>query len=317
MSHRNSDGLPGIRKPASNEPLDLTLLRTFLAVHRAGSFTAAARLLGLSQPTVTTQIRSLETQLGRELFGRLPRGVAPTPVADDLAAQIAGPLDALAAVADRGHDGTGPAEPVHLAGPAELLCVRALPALAPLVEQGVRLRITTGLTDELLDGLRAGHYDLAISTVRPRGRSLTAVPLTDEEFVLVASPQWAERIGPGMVATQGPGALRGAPLVTYAEDLPIARRYWRHVFGIRLTGQAAVTVPDLRGVLSAVAAGAGITVLPRYLCQDELAAGTLVELLTPDDPPINTGYLVQRPGTSDNPHLTLVRDHLLSEARSW
>ena len=38
---------------ASAAPLDLSLLRTFLAVHRAGSFTAAARLLGLSQPTVT------------------------------------------------------------------------------------------------------------------------------------------------------------------------------------------------------------------------------------------------------------------------
>jgi hypothetical protein len=40
------------------------------------------------------------------------------------------------------------------------------------------------------------------------------------------------------------------------------RRYWRHVFGTRLGGQAAITVPDLRGVLAAVVAGAGITVLP-------------------------------------------------------
>lgn len=318
MRHRESNGLSGIQGPAPNGPLDLTLLRTFLAVHRTGSFTAAARLLGLSQPTVTTQIRTLERQLGRELFGRLPRGVAPTPVADDLAAQIADPLDALVAVAVRGQAGeSGPVDPVHLAGPAELLCTRALPALAPLIEQGVRLRVTTGLTDELLEGLRAGHSDLVIATIRPRGRSLTAVPLTDEEFVLVASAQWAERIGQDRIASEGPAALRGVPLVTYAEDLPIARRYWRHVFGTRLTGQAAVTVPDLRGVLSAVAAGAGITVLPRYLCQQELAAGTLVLLLTPDDPPINTSYLVQRPGASDNPHLALVRDRLLREAAAW
>lgn len=318
MTHRESNGSSGIQGPPPNGPLDLTLLRTFLAVHRTGSFTAAARLLGLSQPTVTTQIRSLERQLGRELFGRLPRGVAPTPVADDLAAQIADPLDALVAVAVRGQAGeSGPVDPVHLAGPAELLCTRALPALAPLVEQGVRLRVTTGLTDELLDGLRAGHSDLVIATTRPRGRSLTAVPLTDEEFVLVASAQWAQRIGQDRIAAEGPAALRGVPLVAYAEDLPIARRYWRHVFGTRLTGQAAVTIPDLRGVLSAVAAGAGITVLPRYLCQHELAAGTLVQLLTPDDPPINTGYLVQRPGASDNPHLALVRDRLLREAPAW
>ncbi|MGW7265273.1 LysR family transcriptional regulator [Streptomyces sp. NPDC054842] len=308
MPHRESDA----------SPLDLTQLRTFLAVHRAGSFTAAARLLGLSQPTVTTQMRALEEQLGRELFERQPRGVAPTAVADELAAQVAAPLDALAAVAERGGPGADQTpEPVHLAGPAELLCTRAVPALAPLTDRGVRLRVSTGLTDELLDGLRGGRFDLVIATTRPRGRSLTSAPLGDEEFVLVASPAWAERIGPERVAAEGAAALRGVPLVSYAEDLPIARRYWRHVFGVRLTGQAAVTVPDLRGVRAAVTAGAGISVLPRYLCLEELESGALVPLLSPEDPPINTAYLVRRPGAPDNPHVALVRERLLQAGRTW
>lgn len=93
--------MPHSELDTSTAPLDISLLRTFLAVHRAGSFTAAARQLGLSQPTVTTQMRSLEEQLGRELFERQPRGVVPTSVADELAAEVAAPLDALAAVADR------------------------------------------------------------------------------------------------------------------------------------------------------------------------------------------------------------------------
>jgi DNA-binding transcriptional LysR family regulator len=107
------------------------------------------------------------------------------------------------------------------------------------------------------------------------------------------------------------------PLITYAEDLPIARRYWRHVFGRRLSCPAAVTVPDLRGVLAAVTAGAGFTVLPRYLCLDQLASGALVPLHEPDDPPINTAFLVQRPGRSENADVARVRDHLLHIARSW
>ncbi|QJS14131.1 hypothetical protein HKX69_03125 [Streptomyces argyrophyllae] len=114
-----------------------------------------------------------------------------------------------------------------------------------------------------------------------------------------------------------PAVLHDVPLVTYAEDLPIARRYWRHVFGRRLTRTAAVTVPDLRGVLAAVAAGAGFGVLPRYLCQDLLESGALVALLEPEDPPINTGFLVQRPGASDNPDVARVRALLLRAARSW
>jgi DNA-binding transcriptional LysR family regulator len=294
-------------------PLDLNLLRTFLTVYRTGSFTAAARLLGLSQPTVTTQIRALERQLGRELFERLARGVAPAPYADELAARIVDPLDSLATVT--GAD-DAPAEPVHLAGPAEFLTVSVLPGIAPLVESGVRLRVTPGLTEPLLEDLRAGRHDLVIATFRPRGRTLTAVPLNDEEFVLVASPTWAQRLGaPASVAAAG--ALHAVPLVAYADDLPIVRRYWRHVFGRRLVRQPAVTMPDLNAVKAAVAGGTGFTVLPRYLCVEELRSGTLVLLHDPDDPPINTSYLVQRPGTSGNPHVALVRDHLLQAARDW
>jgi DNA-binding transcriptional LysR family regulator len=260
-------------------------------------------------------MRTLERQTGRQLFERLPRGVAPTAVADELAVRVAPGLDLLGALAGPDPAAGRTAAPVHLAGPAEFLCVTALPALAPLVADGVRLRVAAGLTDALLGGLRAGRHDLVIATVRPRGRTLYAVPLMDEEFVLVAAPSWADRLREPLAA-EGPAALHGVPLVTYAEDLPIARRYWRHVFGRRLSCPAAVTVPDLRGVKAAVAAGAGFSVLPRYLCADELASGALVPLHEPEDPPINTGYLVQRPGVPDNPDVIRVRDHLLRTVRS-
>ncbi|CAL9649895.1 LysR family transcriptional regulator [Streptomyces sp. enrichment culture] len=303
-------------RPTGKGSLDLGLLRTFLAVHRASSMTTAARELGISQPTVSAQLKALEEQLGRQLFERLPRGVTPTTVADALAGEIAAPLDALAAVADRGRPGIQAfAEPVHLAGPAEMLAARALPALAPLTVDGIQLRVTTGLADDLLDGLQAGRFDLVLSAVRPRGRAMAAVPLMDEEFVLVAAPAWAGRIGP--LTCDDPGPLRDVPLVAYAEDLPLLRRYWRHVFRARLSARPAVVVPDLRGVRSSVAAGSGVTVLPRYLCEDELASGALVTLLSPEDPPINTGFLVQRTGALPRPPVTAVRECLLRAAQSW
>ncbi|MER6119723.1 LysR family transcriptional regulator [Streptomyces sp. NPDC001743] len=319
MSDRESNGMTGMGQTAAPGPADLNLLRTFLAVHRSGSFTAAARALGLSQPTVTTQIRTLERRLGRDLFERQARGVVAVPFADALAARVAAPLDDLAVITgDDSPVGAPATGPVRLAGPAELLCLRVLPALAALVVQGVRLRTSAGLTDPLLDEMRSGQHDLLIATSRPRGRALSAVPLMDEEFVLVAAPDVAERLGgPRAVAAEGPAVLHGVPLITYAEDLPIARRYWRHVFGSRLVCPAAVTVPDLRGVLALVAAGAGFSVLPRYLCAPELASGALTLLADPEDAPINTAYLVQRPGPAANPHVDLVRDHLVRAGRGW
>ncbi|MCO8273852.1 LysR family transcriptional regulator [Actinoplanes sp. TRM 88003] len=279
----------------------LDQLRTFLAVYRAGSITAGARAVGLSQSTVTSQIQALEQQSGRQLFDRVARGVRPTTVADDLAARVAAPLDDLA-LALAGSTPSAPPEPVHLAGPAELMAVRVLPGLASLVARGVRLRITTGLADDLLEGLRQGRFDLLVSPVRPRGRTLSATPLTDEEFVLVAA---------------GPLDVETAPLIAYAEDVPIVRRYWRHVFGRRLTLRPAVVIPDLRGVLAAVVAGAGWSVLPRYLCEAELASGTLILLRDPDDPPINTGFLVQRSPVLAGTHPALVRESLLRSGPTW
>ncbi|MEV6431896.1 LysR family transcriptional regulator [Nocardia sp. NPDC051463] len=307
MTDRNSDG-----------DLDLNQLRSFLAVHRAGSITAGARLIGLSQPTVTTQLQALEKQLGYRLFDRLPRGVAATAAAVELAARVAGPLDALSGIVGD----TIPARPitqppVRLAGPAEMLAVQALPALAPLIADGVRLSVTAGLSEELLAGLRAGHYDLVVSTVRPRGRAVVAEPLADEEFVLVAAPSTAERIDLARLRAEGPTALSGVPLVSYAVDLPILRRYWRHVFGVRLAADPAVVVADLRAVAALVTAGGGISVLPRYLCAARLTTGALVALLEPDDPPINTGFLVRRPGTTTRPHIDLVYEHLLAVRREW
>ncbi|WP_310716583.1 LysR family transcriptional regulator [Nonomuraea sp. 3-1Str] len=168
--------------------VSLDLLRTFLAVHRTGSITAAAQTLGLSQPAVTAQVRSLEAALDRPLFDRLPRGVAPTAAADELARRVAPSLDTLDAVVGS----RLPAErAVHLGGPAEFLSEQVVPMLAPLVRDGLRVRFTLGLADDLLAGLAAGRLDLVISTIRPRHRGIQAEPVYDEEFVLVAAPSVA------------------------------------------------------------------------------------------------------------------------------
>ncbi|MER6350781.1 LysR family transcriptional regulator [Streptomyces sp. NPDC001634] len=138
-----------------------------------------------------------------------------------------------------------------------------------------------------------------------------------EECLLVASPAWAERVA-GQPSTEDLcAALRDVPMVTYAEDLPIVRRYWRNVFGKQLTARAAVTVPNPYAVLSAVNAGAGYSVLPRSLCQEHLDSGRLALLHNPEEPPLNTLFLVQRPGADTNPDVIRVRDRLRQAARTW
>jgi DNA-binding transcriptional LysR family regulator len=300
--------------------MDLALLRTFVTVHRAGSFTRAAALLGLSQPAVTSQIRTLERQLGRPLFLRQARGVTPTTIGDELAHKAAPHLDALVEIAETGLDDESSLRTLHLAGPPEFTAERALPALTELTGedgQGFALRASFGNAEESLEGLAAGHHDLAISTARPRGGLLTATALCDEEHVLVAAPRWVDRIGPGQLRHKGAHALEDVPVVEVHESLPFVSRYWASIFDSRPAAPGTVIVPDLRAVLACAVAGAGLAVLPRYLCAAALERGDVVALHDPPVPPLRTYFLVVRTGTLAMPHIVRAHEWLLRAASDW
>lgn len=261
-------------------------LRTFLAVTRAGSLSRAAEELGIAQATVSAHIQALELAVGHAVLVRTPQGAEATPKGAALARAIAPHLDAL-------EDATGTLPPVdagraivHIGGAAEFLGEFVIPRLGELAARsGATPRIHFGVPDDLLPALASRGVDLVLSSVPPRLAGVTAAPLYDEEFALVGAPRWS-----GVA----PDAI---PVVAYAEDLPIVRRYWRSVFGRRPDGlEVAAIVPDLRGIRSAVAGGLGMSVLPRYLVDADLAAGTLVLLDDPDVPPLNTIYLALRRG---------------------
>jgi DNA-binding transcriptional LysR family regulator len=305
--------------------MDLALLRTFVTVHRAGSFTRAAALLGLSQPAVTSQIRTLERQLGRPLFLRQARGVTPTTIGDELAHKAAPHLDALVEIAETGLDDESSLRTLHLAGPPEFTAERALPALTELTGedgQGFALRASFGNAEETLEGLAAGHHDLAISTARPRGALLTASTLCDEEHVLVAAPGWAAQLGSEEAVAALPDVKRAptfedVPVIEVHESLPFVSRYWASVFDSRPAAPGTVVVPDLRAVLACAVAGAGLAVLPRYLCAAALERGDVVALHEPPVPPLRTYFLVVRTGTLAMPHVARAHEWLLRAAASW
>ncbi|MHC3471295.1 LysR family transcriptional regulator [Streptomyces sp. 7R007] len=300
--------------------MDLALLRTFVTVHRAGSFTRAAALLGLSQPAVTSQIRTLERQLGRPLFLRQARGVTPTTIGDELAHKAAPHLDALVEIAESGLDDESSLRTLHLAGPPEFTAERALPALTELTGddgQAFALRASFGNAEETLEGLAAGHHDLAISTARPRGALLTATALCDEEHVLVAAPHRAEQTGLGKLHRKGAPALEKVPVIEVHESLPFVSRYWASVFDSRPAAPGTVIVPDLRAVLACAIAGAGLAVLPRYLCAAALDRGDVVALHEPAVPPLRTYFLVVRTGTLAMPPIARAHEWLLRAATDW
>ncbi|RZU54171.1 DNA-binding transcriptional LysR family regulator [Krasilnikovia cinnamomea] len=297
---------------------DLDLLATFLEIYRSGSLTAAAARRGLSQAAVSGQLARLEQQVGQRLFDRSRRGAVPTERALDLARRIGTHIDELHHVFDAppedlaAYRGT-----VRLAGPSDLLAMRVMPVLAPLAVRGLRLRITLGLAEDLLAVLAAGSLDMVVSAVRPPPGTVVATAFADEEFVLVGAPSLARTIDPGALATEPLRALAHLPLIAYAEDLPIIRRYWRSEFGRRPPNPVAITIPDLRATLAAVVAGAGVSVLPRYVAEPALAAGSVEVLHQPQVPPLNTLYLVTRVGGLAAPAVATVHRALTERSNHW
>lgn len=263
---------------------DLDHLRTFVTVFRTGSLTRAAQLLGVSQATVSAHVQALEGALEFGLFVRSPSGVSPTAKGIELAREVATHVDALEDAAVLASRAAAAPRAVHVGGAAEILSIMVIPHLQQMIDAvNAPIRLVFGLADDLLDGLLAGAVDVVVSAVPPRRRGIAAVPFYDEEFVLVAGPRW-----------QGVETDK-IPVVAYAEDLPIIRRYWRSIFEKAPTGlQLAAVIPDLRGIRDVLRSGVGMSVLPSYLVDADLTAGTLVALERPEVAPLNTLYLATR-----------------------
>ncbi|MEX2587523.1 MAG: substrate-binding domain-containing protein [Actinomycetota bacterium] len=199
---------------------------------------------------------------------------------------------------------------LRLAGPPELTTECVLPALAGLVANGLQLQVSLGRPAEnLLRRLAAGEFDLVVSTIRPNGEGLVATRLPDEEFVLVSAPAWVDRVDPADPTD--------APLIAVSSSMPVIRRYWMTVYNAEPPGPPAATVHDLRGAMNLVSEGAGITVLPRYLCRERISSGRLVDLVHPATVPTNELFLAGRAETGGLEAVKTAHDLLVVSAETW
>lgn len=254
---------------------DTELLRTFLAIYRAGSLTDAAYHRGISQPAASQHLAALERAIGTRLFVRGPSGVVPTQRARELYAQVTEPLDALEAVIGglRGEEPASPRPPVRFGSSPEYFSAEVLPRLA---ESGNAVTAIFGNDTELLTLLDHGEIDLAVTSTTPSRRSLRAVPIGAKHFTLVTAP----RIAPSpslRTLRQLADWLPSQPWASYSLELPITRRFWQTVLERPFSSRPHLVAPDLRAVLKAVELGIGVSLLPTFVCTEPLAEGRVVE----------------------------------------
>jgi len=244
-------------------------------VARTGSFSRAARELGISPPSATRAVAALEKEGGAALFTRSTRALTLTEAGVRYLERIEPLLDALVE-AEHELRGTGELRGVLRIGLSSSMAVRTLiPVLPRFAEEHPDLRI-----ELLVDGRRPNPLvegvDLALrvgelTDTRAVARRILATPL-----VIAASRAYLARAGtpraPEDLATHRAvlGPIDAGPGWTF-------RRAGHEAVTVRLEGQV-MTNQDEAAVAAAVA-GLGIVSIPREGCRAEIESGALVELL--------------------------------------
>lgn len=254
----------------SREP-SWDLYRTFTAVLGEGLLSAAARVLGLTQPTIARHLDALEEVVGTKLFLRTPRGLSPTDTALELKpyAELLASTSAAFLRTAEGHSGEVRGS-VRISA-SEVVGVEHLPAiLASLHQQHPKLTIELSLSNAI-DDLLQRQADIAIRMVPPEQQSLVAKRVGGFRIGLHAHRAYLARKGtPLTMRHLSQHDLIGFDVETAAirsllERYPMLNRA---AFSLRVDSDIAQ--------LSAIRAGFGIGV-----CQTVVAAGDpdLVHLL--------------------------------------
>ncbi len=289
--------------------MSLTRLRTFVEVYRQHSISAAARNLNLTQPAVSQHIAGLEVAIGRQLFSRENAGVVPTVAADELAADIGDKLDSVEAALSQARARSMNMEgALQVIGHTDFLAEVVSPNLLPLLKSGIRVRMHSGDGDMVHNMLVEGHCDLGftahpITDKRLRSETMLKVPV-----YAVARADIAQRINQ---ADHFADALQNEPMLTYDLELSVMDA-WLQKNKINLTNIVpAVVSQDLRALRQLITQGFGWTVLPDFLCCEQLHKGELVQIVPPIANTELTYYMAWTPSALRQPRIAHARQTLL------
>ncbi|HEY0858633.1 MAG TPA: LysR family transcriptional regulator [Albitalea sp.] len=286
-------------------------LSAFESAARHQSFTRAAGELSVTQSAVCRQVAGLEQFLGVKLFRRTKRGITLTEAGVSYHHQVAARLDelerdTLELMAQAGSGGTLELGVVPTFGTRWLL-----PRLAAFQREhpGVTVNLVPRTRPFLFDET---SLDAAIYAGESAWPGTEVHFLMRENLIAVASPAL---IAPHR--TLKPASLKRHVLLQQSTR-PYAWRHWFASLDMEVDNDMVGPRLELFSMLTEAAIqGLGVALIPRFLIEDELAAGRLVEVVRHPYLSDRSYYLLYPEYKSDNPTLATFRDWLIGEARRY
>ncbi len=256
------------------------LMETYSTVVKLGSYSQAAKALGVTRSMVSKRIQDLEDELGTKLLNRNTHRLSTTPSGADYYESCLTLLSDLHALEERVQ-----AKRAAPSGELKILASKTFAdlMLAPLVAEFClkypRISVNITLRDRDMAphqiDLISGGFDLAIRSLPVRDSALVARPIANLAIALVASPDYLSRCGvprePADLVRHNCLDPNGAPNWTWEFSGPAGRT------SVRVSGTPRVNSSNF--IRHMALKGLGIAMLREYLIADSLANGALVRVL--------------------------------------
>lgn len=278
--------------------MNLRHIEVFHAVYVNGSVSAAARMLNVSQPSVSKVLRHAESLLGFALFHRTTGRLVATEDAHALFGEVAEIQDRVQALREASRN--------LKRGIGALLKVSSLPSIAldalPVTvaqflrtHPQVKFDLQTIHHEDLLRKLYERETDLAIAYEVPPGAALGHKRLGAGELVVL----YREADMPGMPARIDLGQLAGRPLVSLAASGPMGQLLTAEVQARGIALEEVVSARTFHIATALVRQGVGMTVVDNFTAQASLTPGLAIRpLANPLRFDVNAIYLQDRPPTA-------------------
>lgn len=254
----------------------VALMRTFVRVVEAGSFTTVAVERNTSQPTISRQIATLEEQLGCLLFQRTTRSLALTDDGRVFYGHSRRTLEAAdEAQASVGRRRGAPSGELRLSAAVVMSRRHIVPRLPKFLERYSAVTVDLAMSDAFSDLVEEG-VDLAVRVGELTEPGLIARRIGTTRRAVVATPGYLARRG----VPRSPAELKGHDCVVYSKLA--AGAVWTFLgevgpVAVPVAGRCSIN--NTEGVRAAILAGLGLGYVPVWhFDQDDFATGRLVAL---------------------------------------
>ncbi len=257
----------------NNTPLhNMTGMLIFSRVVEEGSFSAAARKLGISKASVSREISALEERLGAQLLRRTTRRMSLTEIGDVFHARCKRVVEeAEAAELSVSQLQAAPQGLIRMAVPMSFGHLQIAPRLPRFLARYPGVRVDVEATDRVVD-LVHERVDLSVRIRRPLDGSYVLRKLCPIRFLLSASPEYLALHG----SPTQPSDLREHNCLGYHSP----SEAWLFSNGEEIETSGTLCIDNGDALRQAALAGLGLVRLPTFLVADDIRAGRLVALLT-------------------------------------